>query len=139
MKEVELPAYVLDSFAVLSHLGGEAGAGQVRVILCKAQAGRARIFLSIINYGEVLYITEREKGLEAAQQVVAAIDRLPVVVVDADRKLAFAAAHIKAQFAVSYADAFTVALSQLHGAAVVTGDPEFRRTESLAPVVWLAR
>jgi len=134
-----LPAYVLDSYALLALLGEEACASKVQAVLAKGVAGRAVVFLSIINYGEVLYIVERRRGLEAARTAAAFIDRLPVHVLEADRRLTFAAAHIKARFAVSYADAFAVALAQAHNAHVVTGDPEFRRTESLAPVEWLAR
>jgi predicted nucleic acid-binding protein len=49
------------------------------------------------------------------------------------------AAHIKAHRAVSYADAFVVALAQQHGAHVVTGDPEFKMVEDLVSVYWLER
>jgi len=39
--------------------------------------------------------------------------------------------------AVSYADAFIVAAAVEHTATIVTGDPEFKETESLATVLWL--
>jgi len=49
-----------------------------------------------------------------------------------------AAAHIKAHYPLSYADAFAVALAQELDATVVTGDPEFKTAESLVPVLWLS-
>jgi ribonuclease VapC len=48
-----------------------------------------------------------------------------------------AAAHIKANHSVAYADAFAVAAAQELGGAVLTGDPEFKEVEELIAVEWL--
>ena len=131
--------YVLDSFALLAYFEDEAGAAVVETILAAATTGAAESWMSILNLGEVLYITEREQGLPAAQKVVALVDQLPVRIVDADRGQTFAAAHIKAHHALSYADAFAVALARELEATVVTGDPEFRKVERLINVRWLTQ
>jgi len=47
-------AYVLDSFAVLAYLEGEAGMPRVRSVLEGAEAKRHTVYLSLINLGEVL-------------------------------------------------------------------------------------
>lgn len=47
------------------------------------------------------------------------------------------AAHIKAHLAISYADAFAVALAQEIEGKVVTGDPGLQKVEAVAPVWWL--
>ena len=60
-----------------------------------------------------------------------------MLVVEADRKLALAAAHVKAHHAISYADAFAVALAQSRQATLLTGDPEFRKVENLVAIDWL--
>ena len=52
-----------------------------------------------------------------------------------DRVLA--AAHIKAHYAISYADAFVVSLAQEVNATIVTADPEFKKVQSLAEILWL--
>jgi predicted nucleic acid-binding protein len=137
--KAEPARYVLDSFALLAHLQGEPAGRRVKAILAQAEKRRAVVVLSIINYGEAVYIIEREHGMKAAQTMIAAVDQLPVTVVAADRRLTFSAAHIKALHPISYADAFTVALAVQEQATVVTGDPEFRRVEHLAPVEWLNR
>jgi len=129
--------FVLDSFALLSMLQNELGAQRVRDILREAEADRAEVWLCIINYGEVLYITEREHGLKATQEAAQAIDYLPVQIVEADRKLTFSAAHIKATLPVSYADSFAIALAIEKGGKVVTGDPEFHKAEALVGVEWI--
>jgi ribonuclease VapC len=121
----------------LSLLRKEAGAPRVREVLRDAEAGRAQVWVCIINYGEALYVAEREDGLKATQEAVLAIDSLPVGVVEVDRKLTFAAAHIKATMPVSYADAFAIALAIEKGGRVVTGDPEFHAAEPLVQVEWI--
>jgi len=133
----DLPAYVLDSFAVLAYLEAEPAADRVKQVLHQATVGRAKVFISTVNFGETVYITERERGLPAAQMVVGVLDQLPITVVDADRSLALAAAHVKAHHSLAYADAFAVALSQRVGGVVLTGDPEFKNVEHLVTVEWL--
>lgn len=128
---------MLDSHALLAYFEAEPGAEVVESLLAACSEGSAASWLSIVNYGEILYITEREQGLNAAQRAVALIDQLPVEVVVADRDLTFTAAHIKAHHAVSYADAFAIALAQMVSGRVVTGDPEFRKAEALVPIEWI--
>jgi ribonuclease VapC len=109
----------------------------VTEILRQVEAQETQLHLSVINYGEVLYVVERERGLTEVHLTIAAIGQLPIEVVDADRRLTFAAAHIKASYPLAYADCFAVSLAQEKHAAVVTGDPEFKSVETLVDVEWL--
>ena len=129
--------YVLDSYAILAHLGGEPGGHRVRAILGAAQRGRANIWLSVINLGEVLYITQRCRGQPAVHHAISAVEHLPISVVDAGCKLTFAAAHIKARHSLAYADAFAAALALQQNACLVTGDPEFRQLSEQIRIEWL--
>lgn len=135
----ERAAYVLDSFALLAYLQGEAGAPIVTTILEGAQTGSHAVYLSLINLGELLYIIERERGLLAAQRVLAVLDQLPITTVPVSRAAVLAAAHVKSNHAISYADAFAVAAAQVHGATLVTGDPEFGALANagLIELLWL--
>jgi ribonuclease VapC len=134
-------AYVLDSFALLAYLEGEAGMERVRSILEGAEARRHTAYASLINLGEVLYITERERGLVEARRTLGAIDQLPLEIVGVSRTTVLAAAHVKARFPVAYADAFAVVAAQDRGAVVVTGDPEFEplADAGVIDVLWLPR
>ena len=138
---VSAPAFVLDSFALLAYLEGEAGMARVRSILGGAEARRHTVYLSLINLGEALSITERERGLVEARRTLGAVDQLPLEIVGISRSTVLAAAHIKARFPISYADAFAVVAAQDHRGVVVTGDPEFRRLvdDGLITVEWLPR
>lgn len=131
--------YILDSFALLAYLEGERGAERVNELLRAADKSLVQLCMSLINLGEVLYITEREQGLVASRRALAAIDQLPITLVDADRDLTLTAAHIKALCPISYADAFAVALGQQKEAIVLTGDPEFKCVEAMVPIEWLPR
>jgi predicted nucleic acid-binding protein len=134
-------AYVLDSFALLAYLEGEPGMPKVRAVLEGAEAQRHLVYLSLLNLGEALYITERERGLVAARRTLAAIDELPLELVPVSRATVLAAAHIKAHFPISYADAFAVVAARECGGVVITGDPEFRPVAAagLVAVEWLPR
>ena len=133
----KVPRYVLDSYAMLALFEDEPGASRVKTLLQQAEKSQAEILLCNINFGEIVYITEREKGLTAAQNAIALIDQLPITLVEADRKLTLAAAHIKAKHALAYADAFAAALAQTHDAVLVTGDKEFLSVVNQVKIEWL--
>ena len=133
----EPAAFVLDSFALLAYLQDEQAAPRIEKLLENAAKDKCRLFLSIINLGEVLYITERRGGVAKAQDVLALIQQLPIHILPANEETVFAAAHIKANHAISYADSFVVAVAIEMNAAVVTSDPEFHSVEALVKVEWL--
>lgn len=133
------PCFVLDSFALLAYLENEVGAPLVQDILTKARQGSGRVLLSLINYGECIYIVERERGLPQAQAMIGMIGQLPITIVDVDRNHVLAAAHLKAHFPISYADAFAVSLAQQRQAILLTGDPEFNKVQHLITVQWLSQ
>lgn len=134
-----IPAYVLDSFAFLAYFQAEAGGPAVRALFESAIDKRAALHVSLINVGEIYYIVRREKGDEQAEEMLKDLRGLPITLdlVSEDRILA--AARIKSQYALSYADAFTVALAQELRAQVVTGDPEFKNVNSIVNMMWLAK
>jgi predicted nucleic acid-binding protein len=133
------PHYILDSFALLAFLQGEVSMTRVQEVLESAENQQSLVFMCIINLGEVLYIIEREQGLAKAHEALAAIQNLPMEILPADNQTVLAAAHIKANHSVSYADAFVVVCAQDINGIILTGDKEFELVESLASVEWLPR
>ena len=129
--------YLLDSFALLAYLNDEAGCTRVQEILALAESRKCRVVMCLVNLGEVLYITERERGLAMAQGVLALTESLALELLDASRDLVLDAAHIKANHPLSYADAFATAAAVREKAVVVTGDPEFKSVEELIKIEWL--
>jgi predicted nucleic acid-binding protein len=135
----KLAIYVLDAFAFMAYFENEPGAERVEQILQDARDGKARAFISIINLGEVIYNTERKHGLNKAQDTLALIQEMPIEVLPADDQTVFAAAHIKANHTVSYADAFVIVAAQKLDGIIMTGDPEFQDIAELAQIEWLKR
>ena len=131
------PAYVMDSYALLAYLNGEAGQRRVQEILTLALSHEVEVYLGMINLGEILYIVERRRGLTQAQRTLSLIESLPLTICETTRALVLDAAHIKAGHSISYADAFVAALAQSENATVVTGDPEFNAVTELVQIEWL--
>ena len=131
-------AYVLDSFALLAHFEDEPGGAQVEKLLKAAKAGKTKLFLSVINLGEVYYNTLRERGAEKADEAKLIIEQLPVEIVPADKDFTLEAAKLKGAHSVAYADCFAAALGIRNKAKVVTGDPEFEKFAGEVAVEWIS-
>ena len=69
---------VLDSYSLLAYIEGEAGAEQMIEIFRVARDSGRSLFLSVVNWGEVYYITMREAGHERADEVAHLISTLPI-------------------------------------------------------------
>jgi len=106
-------------------------------MLERAAQGEAQLHVSLINLGELAYLTERRRGLSALRQTLAVLERLTIRWVSVDWERVLAAARVKARYPISYADAFAVALAQEIDAPLVTGDPEFHKVEESVQVRWL--
>jgi len=128
---------VLDSFAILSFLKGEKGASRVQKYLEGARRRRVGLFLNMINAGEVFYITFRKLGEQKAFETWGMVKNLPLQIVQNDEGLVMRAAHLKARYPFSYADAFAAATAAAESAVLVTGDPEFKTLEQELEVDWL--
>lgn len=126
MSEAEKFDFILDAWALLAHFGDEPGAGRVRRFLRSSAQGECSLGMSIINVGEVAYITERERSLSRVHVVLAAIRLLDIDILPVDEKVVLTAAHIKANHRLSYADAFAAATAQLWRGKLLTGDPELK-------------
>jgi len=134
-----LPIYILDAFAFMAYIQGEPAAESVKKVLSDANENKCHVSMSIINIGEVLYNIERNKGLDSAQDILSLIQTLPIEILPADNETVFAAAHIKANHLLSYADAFVVVAAQKINGIIMTGDPEFEAVAELAQIEWLKK
>ncbi|OHE60402.1 MAG: hypothetical protein A2Z47_15855 [Thermodesulfovibrio sp. RBG_19FT_COMBO_42_12] len=130
-------SYVLDSYALIAHFEDETGGEKVRRILRSSQEGKPRLYLSVINFGEIYYNTLRERGVEKANETKLIIEQLPITIIDADKSITLEAAKLKALYPVAYADCFAAALGVLKNARVVTGDPEFKKLSKAVRLEWI--
>lgn len=111
---------VLDSWAVLCFLEDAPPAAE---LVAEAVASDEDVAMSWINLGEVHYVLRRLHGEEAALETVRDIQS------DVDARLpskedVLAAARIKADHPMSFADAFAAATAAALDAELWTGDRE---------------
>ena len=128
---------VLDSYSLIAYFEGERGADKVVEMFRAARDSGRLLLLSVVNWGEVFYITLREAGRERADQVAHLISSLPIEIISADLELTKQAAEFKAARKMSYADCFAAALAKLRKAELVTGDKEFKQVEDEVKIRWL--
>lgn len=116
---------VLDSWIILAWLKDQApGAERMAELWNQAEAGRVQLMISILNLGEVFYLSAKSRGEPAAHAVLRNLRKRPLEVISASDDLVLHAATLKARHAISYADAFAAATAIRQGAPLVTGDPE---------------
>ena len=114
----------LDSWAVLAWLDGEEpAAGEVQ-----AAFDEGRPWMSWLNVGEVAYQLERRHGASEAAGVIRRL-RASVALDEVTPARVLAAAHLKAEHPIAFADCFAAATAAARGATLLTGDPELLERE----------
>ena len=99
----KMPAYILDSFAIIAYLNDEEGADRVEELLNEAGKGRINLFMHSINLGEVFYIVFREEGGTQAINVYAKVRQYPVEFVeDLSESFLLNAARLKGTYPIAY-------------------------------------
>jgi len=130
---------VLDSFALVSLFHREPGWQVVQKALYDQDKSRTRAVLNWINWGEFYYIVKRRVGAAKTMDALRLLEQLPIDLFPVDQPLVRAAAEIKSEHALSYADAFCIATAQRLDATVLTNDPEFESVENLIKIHWLTK
>ena len=128
---------VLDSSAVLALLFDEPSAEQVEEILGQAADQSKEVYISAVNWTEVLYRVQQiqgEAGVKAAKQFE---HETMLTVKEIDRDLAELAADLKAKHHLSIGDAYCAALAKHMKAVLVTGDREFKQMEKQVEIRWI--
>jgi len=128
---------VFDAHAILRWTQKEPGYQKVKSLMVACREGSALGYMNRINLGEVHYKTIRVLGPEGAKDFMENFLRLPITIVLPDEPLIWKAAELKAQYPISYADCFAAATALIHNAAVLTGDPEFKKLAKVVSVEWL--
>ena len=95
------------------------------------------VFMSIVNVGEVWYITAREISEEDADTMVKEMRDLRIQFEDANWEITLEAARFKSKQKMSYTDCYAAALAKIKGANLITGDIEFKAVEDQIKVQWV--
>ena len=99
---------------------------------------RPKIYVSIINLGEVFYILGRRVGEREARETIEEIKAGVIEVLPVSEEHVFEAASLKIKYPIAYADGFALAAAIAQSGALVTGDPELKDTREV-PIIWLGK
>lgn len=128
---------VLDSWALLAYFEGQEAGANVKEILKEAAFREKYLSISVINWGEVLYVTEMRHGREKRDEVERLMNQMHLEIVDAGADLTREAARLKAAHKLPYADCFAASLAKVRKAILVTGDKDFKQFASEIAIDWL--
>ena len=132
--------YALDASAVLRYLDGEAGAERTSEILKGHIAGRHKVIMSAIHWGEVARVVCKAHGRDAVDHVLTRLFSFGLEIVPATADRALRAALIKVQRKISYADAFGVELvTEAPGDVLVTADFDLKAAAHEVKIEFLPR
>jgi uncharacterized protein len=126
---------VFDSFALLAYLKMEGKYKKVKDLLVSEGV---LLLMNEINVDETFYVLARERGLEKAEYFINTIlPSLPIETVPHTLHDVIEAARIKSTHSISYADCFVVATASRERAAIITGDPEFKKVQKVVEIEWM--
>ncbi|MGD0350020.1 MAG: PIN domain-containing protein [Verrucomicrobiota bacterium] len=128
---------VLDASALLAMFFGEPGMEKMRELFHKASEADRPVFISAVNWAEVLYRMERKHGKAGYDTARQFEHTTPLEAVPVDRELAEAAALLKNAHGLGLADAFAAALAKHKKAELITADTEFKPLEKEIKINWL--
>lgn len=130
---------ILDSYAVVAFLEDEPGADVVRNLILKAEDGKVKLAMSVVNLGEVWYAIARATSSETADRYIQEIQGLAIEIIDADWALTHQAAAYKVNGKISYADCFAAALAKKRRGEVVIDDRKFEVLENEIKILWVGK
>jgi predicted nucleic acid-binding protein len=128
---------IMDAHGLMIFLEREPGYEKIEKIFLQAVASGDNLLMTVVNFGEVYYIVLRECGQQKADEVEKVIQALPIDMVGIDITITKAAARIKANKRLSYADCFATALAIKERGELITGDKEFREVEDEIRILWI--
>ena len=128
-----MPAFCLDTSAILTLRDDEPGAERVAMLL----EGPDPCFACFITRMEVLYRVWKDEGEGSGRLAYEQLQSLPIEWVDQTEPLLLEASRIKALHRLSVADAWIAAAALLSRATLLHKDPEFEAITELDQS-WLA-
>jgi predicted nucleic acid-binding protein len=132
-------SYVLDASAVLDFVEDGPGGKRVEQLFKDALLRRARVLMSVLNWGEVFYHSWQQSGEESARRLLADLSRLPLELVPVDLSQSLQAGEIKARHKIPYVDCIAAGLAILHQAVLVSSDRDFEKLGRRVEVLWIER
>ena len=131
--------YVLDASALLVLMDNSPNARRVKRLIDESAGSNTTLLASVVNLGDVFYISWQRQGEQSARDTLDDISLLPIKILPVDSAQALKAAELRALHHVPYVDCLAAALASIHQATLVTTDHDFEKLGSHFPILWLSR
>lgn len=130
--------YALDASAVVDYVQGGPGSAKIEQLLADAFRQQLQLYISVLNVGEVFYLTWQRTGEEKARQTVANLSRLPMQIIPVDLSQTLRAGQLKALHNIPYVDCIAAAVALEQNATLITADRHFEKLGRHFPILWIA-
>ncbi len=134
-----MKGYALDASALVDYVQSGPGSAKIEQLLADVFRQQLPLYISVLNLGEVFYLTWQRTGEERARQTVATLSRLPVQIIPVDLSQALRAGQLKALHNIPYVDCIAAAVAMERNATLVTADRHFEKLGRHFPILWIAR
>jgi predicted nucleic acid-binding protein len=124
---------------VLDFVDNGPGSDRVEQLMTAAVRDDNPLLISVVNWGEVFYVSWQRRGEELARRTISGLSRLPIRTIPVEIEQASKAAEIKAVHKIPYVDCLAAALAEVRQAILVTSDLDFVKLGRRIPILWLAR
>ena len=131
--------YVLDASALLVLMDNRPNARRVKRLIDESAGSNTTLLASVVNLGDVFYISWQRQGEQSARDTLDDISLLPIKILPVDSAQALKAAELRALHHVPYVDCLAAALASIHQATLVTTDHDFEKLGRHFPILWLSR
>jgi predicted nucleic acid-binding protein len=131
--------YVLDASAMLVLLDRRPGAPRIERLLKEADQSNALLLASVLNWGEVFYLSWLRGGEEIAHRALNYLSNLPIQVLAVDSAQVLKATELRALHHIPYVDCLAAALASIHHATLVTSDRDFEKLGRNFAISWIER
>lgn len=129
--------YILDSNSLLCFFQKEKSWEKVADLFKQRLTQKVELIMSIINYGEFLYVVKTRANSSDYKQIVSQFELINVTLIETDLEQVLQAVEYKSWGVISYPDCFILALAKKFKATIVTGDSEFKKFSKGFEVEWL--
>jgi len=132
-----MSAYVFDANAILDYVFNGINAPTVRDILKQTGKKDVNLLISSAQVGEVYYEVARRKGADLAKETLKRLEDLGFQFSDFTPERATAAADLRLECHLAFADSAAAGLAIEQNAVVVTADKDFEKVEKRVKIQWL--
>jgi predicted nucleic acid-binding protein len=129
---------LLDACSLLSFLLDEKEASEIEIWFKKANQNQAKLYMSLINYGEVCIKIDQFFTEEKASEIKDLIkNNLSIQILNLDLKIIEQSASIKAKGGLAFPDAIALVTAKLNDLTLLTKDKEFEKFSKEYSILFL--